>query len=145
MIDRLKTEEKAAKTAPSCTLVIFGITGDLGHRLLMPALYNLARWKRLPADFAIVGVGRSEISAEQLRNDFAGVAAIHSSQKRRSPAQSFRPERLGKCHSSVGLRQGSRRRSRDLSESVSMPRQRGSTRSAELAADLNLNGIRDVQ
>jgi glucose-6-phosphate 1-dehydrogenase len=59
MIDRLKIEENAAKPAPSCTLVIFGITGDLVHRLLMPALYNLARWKRLPADF---GVGRSEIS-----------------------------------------------------------------------------------
>ena len=42
MIDRLKAEENAAKPTPSCTLVILGITGDLVHRLLMPALYSLA-------------------------------------------------------------------------------------------------------
>ena len=71
MIDRPETEENAARPAPSCTLVLFGITGDLVHRLLMPALYNLARWKRLPVDFAIVGVSRSEISVEQLRNDLS--------------------------------------------------------------------------
>ena len=69
MTDELTTEENTPKPAPACTLVIFGITGDLVRRLLMPALYNLARWKRLPADFTIVGVGRSEIGAERLRDD----------------------------------------------------------------------------
>ena len=59
----------AAKPAPDCTLVIFGVTGDLTHRLLMPALYNLARWKLLPERFAIVGVGRSEMSTDGLRDD----------------------------------------------------------------------------
>ncbi|MBX9933556.1 MAG: glucose-6-phosphate dehydrogenase [Methylobacterium sp.] len=59
----------AAKPAPDCTLVIFGVTGDLTHRLLMPALYNLARWNLLPERFAIVGVGRSEMGADDLRDD----------------------------------------------------------------------------
>ncbi len=59
----------AAKPAPACTLVIFGATGDLTHRLLMPALYNLARWKLLPEEFAMIGVGRSEIGADDLRDD----------------------------------------------------------------------------
>ena len=59
-----------AKPAPSCTLVIFGATGDLTHRLLMPALYNLSRWGLLPGDFAIIGVGRSEMTADSLRDDF---------------------------------------------------------------------------
>lgn len=59
----------AAKPAPDCTLVIFGVTGDLTHRLLMPALYNLARWKLLPERFAIVGVGRSEMGTDGLRDD----------------------------------------------------------------------------
>ncbi|MEJ1938997.1 hypothetical protein WDZ92_53035, partial [Nostoc sp. NIES-2111] len=50
---------------PQCTLVIFGISGDLTHRLLMPALYNLARLKRLPKDFRIIGVGRSAMAVER--------------------------------------------------------------------------------
>ena len=54
---------------PQCTLVIFGISGDLTHRLLMPALYNLARLKRLPKDFRIIGVGRSAMAVERLRDD----------------------------------------------------------------------------
>ena len=48
-----------AEPAPPCTLVIFGATGDLTHRLLMPALYNLARWELLSEKFAIVGVARA--------------------------------------------------------------------------------------
>lgn len=69
MTDRIKAENNPVKPAPECALVVFGITGDLVRRLLMPALYHLAQWKRLPDNFVIVGVGRSEISAEQLRND----------------------------------------------------------------------------
>ena len=40
-----------------CAMVIFGAGGDLTKRLLFPALYNLARTKLLPENFAIVGVG----------------------------------------------------------------------------------------
>ena len=39
-----------------CVFVIFGATGDLTKRLLMPALYNLLANKLLPDKFAIVGV-----------------------------------------------------------------------------------------
>jgi glucose-6-phosphate 1-dehydrogenase len=39
-----------------CTIVIFGAFGDLTKRLVMPALYNLARTKILPEKFAIIGV-----------------------------------------------------------------------------------------
>jgi glucose-6-phosphate 1-dehydrogenase len=46
----------SAKAAPACTLVIFGAGGDLAKRLLVPALYNLAVAKLLPADFKIIGV-----------------------------------------------------------------------------------------
>ena len=38
---RMKTEETTPPTAP-CIMVVFGATGDLCRRLLMPALYNLA-------------------------------------------------------------------------------------------------------
>jgi glucose-6-phosphate 1-dehydrogenase len=50
-----------ARGAPEpCVLVIFGATGDLTKRKLVPALYNLAHEGQLPASFAIVGFARSE-------------------------------------------------------------------------------------
>ena len=70
MIDtKTSAHARVTKPAPDCTLVIFGVTGDLAHRLLMPALYNLSRCKLLPERFAIIGVGRSEIGSDELRDD----------------------------------------------------------------------------
>src|ERR1700750_1473824 len=43
------------------TLVIFGATGDLAHRKLLPALYNLAHEGALPERFHLVGVSRSDM------------------------------------------------------------------------------------
>ena len=48
-------------------MVIFGATGDLTKRKLFPALYNLAKENFLPDNFAIVGVGRQEISSDEFR------------------------------------------------------------------------------
>jgi len=48
-------------------LVIFGATGDLARRKLLPALYNLAHEGALPERFALVGNARSELSDEQFR------------------------------------------------------------------------------
>ena len=42
-----------------CAVVIFGASGDLTKRKLIPALYALAYRKLLPEEFAIVGVARS--------------------------------------------------------------------------------------
>jgi len=44
-----------------CSLVIFGVTGDLAHRKLIPALYDLACHEVLPRDFALVGYGRKPL------------------------------------------------------------------------------------
>ncbi|MGH2771189.1 MAG: glucose-6-phosphate dehydrogenase, partial [Actinomycetota bacterium] len=49
------------------TVVIFGATGDLTARKLMPALYNLYTQELLPDGFAIIGYARSEMSSEQFR------------------------------------------------------------------------------
>ena len=46
--------------APPCTLVIFGASGDLTKRLLMPALYNLSAGKLLSEDFKVVAVDHNE-------------------------------------------------------------------------------------
>src|ERR1043166_1638193 len=53
--------------APPCAMVIFGASGDLTKRLLMPALYNLARARRLPEHFAVIGVDRSAWSEDDFR------------------------------------------------------------------------------
>ena len=45
-----------AKRADPCALVIFGVTGDLARRKLVPALYHLARAGSLPERFANIAV-----------------------------------------------------------------------------------------
>ena len=57
------------------SIVIFGASGDLTSRKLIPALYNLFRKKRLPAPINIVGVSRRQKSNEQWRNELAEVVA----------------------------------------------------------------------
>lgn len=52
-----------------CTLVIFGGTGDLTHRKLIPALYNLEHENLLSKQFAIVSIGRRAYSDEDYRNE----------------------------------------------------------------------------
>jgi glucose-6-phosphate 1-dehydrogenase len=56
-------------TAAPCVLVIFGASGDLAKRKLIPALYEMAREKLLPEKFALVGFARTEMSDEQYRLD----------------------------------------------------------------------------
>jgi glucose-6-phosphate 1-dehydrogenase len=58
-----------ASPAGSCILVIFGATGDLTKRLLMPALYNLRHAGLLPEGFAIVGAARGPSDNESFRRD----------------------------------------------------------------------------
>jgi len=55
------------KQPHACVLAIFGASGDLTKRKLIPALYNLALENRLPERFAVVGYARSELSHESFR------------------------------------------------------------------------------
>jgi glucose-6-phosphate 1-dehydrogenase len=64
--DNLRIEPTPGAT----TLVIFGASGDLTKRKLLPALHSLARAQRLPARFAVVGIGRSALTDEQFRQQF---------------------------------------------------------------------------
>jgi len=54
-------------------MVIFGATGDLTKRLLIPALYNLLRTKVLPEKFALIGVARTAGTAKTWRNQLYGM------------------------------------------------------------------------
>lgn len=54
---------------PPCILVIFGATGDLTSRKLIPALYNLLKDGQLPSHFVCVGFARREKSHDQFREE----------------------------------------------------------------------------
>jgi glucose-6-phosphate 1-dehydrogenase len=59
-------------------LVIFGATGDLSQRKLLPALYNLADEGALPGRFHLIGVSRSARSDEEFREQAGGSIRTHS-------------------------------------------------------------------
>jgi glucose-6-phosphate 1-dehydrogenase len=70
--DQLIQPKRAAQTetavaAPPCAMVIFGATGDLTKRLVVPALYNLVNAKQLSNGFRLVGVGRAAESVDEWR------------------------------------------------------------------------------
>ena len=53
--------------ADPCVLVIFGATGDLAKRKLIPSLYNMAHARLMPKEFAVIGVGREGMDDEGFR------------------------------------------------------------------------------
>src|SRR3954453_5874635 len=55
------------RTPDPCVLVIFGASGDLTMRKLLPAIYSLAYRRLLPEHFAILGVARTEGTSEEFR------------------------------------------------------------------------------
>jgi glucose-6-phosphate 1-dehydrogenase len=59
-----------ARVPEPCVLVLFGATGDLAHRKLLPALYRLARGGNLPTECAIVGFARRDWTDEDLRAEY---------------------------------------------------------------------------
>jgi glucose-6-phosphate 1-dehydrogenase len=66
LLDGLRIEPAPAPA----TLVIFGASGDLTRRKLLPAVYNLSRGQRLPATFHVIGVARTAMSDDQFRQQF---------------------------------------------------------------------------
>lgn len=61
------TLQAPPRIADPCVMVIFGSSGDLTKRKLIPALYNLAKAKFLSQDFAVIGFSRNELTTEQFR------------------------------------------------------------------------------
>lgn len=68
-----------------CVMVIFGASGDLTKRLLVPALYNLACDDLLSDNFAVLGVGRSKITDAEFQASMAsednGLRQFHTRQE----------------------------------------------------------------
>ena len=58
---------RLARTPSPAAIVIFGATGDLTQRKLVPALYSLAVQQLLPPETTVVGVARSDLTDEEFR------------------------------------------------------------------------------
>jgi glucose-6-phosphate 1-dehydrogenase len=57
--------------ADPAIFVVFGASGDLTHRKLLPAIYNLAESGHLPGEFAVLGVARTEMDRDAFRRAMA--------------------------------------------------------------------------
>ena len=69
MINPLEEPGRSSRCMDPCVLVIFGATGDLTGRRLIPAIYNLGREGLLPSNFASVGFARRPKSHEEFREE----------------------------------------------------------------------------
>ncbi len=75
-------EGLSSRSMPApCTVVIFGATGDLTHRKLVPALYNLAADGALPPAVSVVGFARREKTDEVFRTELEEATRKFSRQK----------------------------------------------------------------
>ena len=72
MSDNPLAEATVERVAPPAVLVVFGASGDLTARKLMPAIENLAVSRLLPRGFSVVGVARTEMDDKGFREHDAG-------------------------------------------------------------------------
>jgi len=63
------------KALPPTILVIFGVSGDLAQRYLLPALLKINRNKKLPAEFHLVGISRQNLSVDKVLADQSSLRA----------------------------------------------------------------------
>ncbi|MCB0882166.1 MAG: glucose-6-phosphate dehydrogenase [Thermoleophilia bacterium] len=69
---------RLSRTPLPTAIVVFGASGDLSHRKLMPALYNLALQQLLPPELVIVGVALTEWSDDEFRAEMKTAVSEHS-------------------------------------------------------------------
>lgn len=75
--DPLAEESQGVRFYDPCIVVVFGATGDLTARKILPALYNLTREGQLPPQFACVGFARRPKTHDQFREEMRqGVASF---------------------------------------------------------------------
>lgn len=81
MENPLREGIRLERTAGPCAIVIFGASGDLARRKLLPALYRLVQQRLLPAEFAIVGLARTEMTTEEFRSKMKEAVVEFSAEK----------------------------------------------------------------
>jgi len=107
-------------TAEACAFVIFGVTGDLAARKLMPALWTLHRLGALHEDTRVIGYARSENDDEGLRRELRAALEEHGADVDDDAWAAFAP-RLRYVRGGYDDPQGHRRLARLLDE-LELPR-----------------------
>jgi len=77
----LRAGLRLGRAAEPCAVVIFGASGDLARRKLIPALYRLVQERLLPAEFAVIGLGRTPMSDEEFREKMKAAVVEFSESK----------------------------------------------------------------
>ena len=75
----LRDEARLPRVPEPGAMVIFGASGDLTARKLVPALYDLAATRRLPIEFAVVGISRTQMGHNEFRERLRGALEKHRS------------------------------------------------------------------
>src|SRR3712207_7699422 len=75
----LRDETRLPRVPEPGVIVIFGASGDLTARKLIPALYDLAAARRLPMEVAVVGISRTEMSHDAFRRKLRDALDKHRS------------------------------------------------------------------
>ena len=73
----LRDEARLPRVPEPGAMVIFGASGDLTARKLVPALYDLAAGRRLPVEFVVVGISRTEMSYDEFMERLRGLFVKH--------------------------------------------------------------------
>src|ERR1700736_5695392 len=98
----MTSAQPTQKKPDPCSFVIFGVSGDLAHRLVIPALYNLAATDLMPDRFCVVGVARKGVSNDDLRKSL--MKGLHEFATR--PVDDAIAERLLECVTSIAADRG---------------------------------------
>ena len=77
MVETSAAERGAAPPLAPCVLVIFGASGDLAARKLLPALYNLAAGRMLPERLAVIGLASRDAGVEAFRDAMGQAVREH--------------------------------------------------------------------
>lgn len=80
------SQNQLPRAGAPCALVIFGASGDLTRRKLIPALYNLDQDRLLPDNTVIVGLARRPLSTDEFRNQMREAVNAFSRQGAADPA-----------------------------------------------------------
>ena len=72
---------ESRRSADPCSIVIFGATGDLTSRKLIPALYHVFKDKQMPSIFRVIGVARREKTDDSWREELRGSLEEYSRSK----------------------------------------------------------------
>jgi len=119
----LRDDLRLPQAPEPCTLVVFGASGDLTRRKLVPAIYDLAAERHLPGGFSLLGVARSPMSDEQFRE------RMHSGVEEfaRSPADSAVWEQFAASLSYLAMDYGDPEGYRRLAQTLErLAKERGS-------------------